>query len=83
MSELVLVLRLRSATVRALFSLKSNIFPLISHSKQMSKMYIERWHSAERCLKCTLKPEAQRTKFSLLEASLRVSKANFVCSKLP
>ena len=48
----------------------------------MSKMYIERWHSAEQCLKCTLKPEAQQTKFSLLEASLRVSERNLVCSRL-
>ena len=56
---------------------------MISHSKQMSKMYVERWHSAEQCLKCTLKPEAQRTKFSLLKASLTLSKANFVRSKRP
>ena len=44
----------------ALFSLKSNIFPLISHSKQMSKMYIERWLSAKQYLKCTLNAEAQQ-----------------------
>ena len=63
------------------FSLKSNIFPLISSSKQMSEMYIDRWHSAEQCLKCTLKPESQRSKFSLLKASLRGSKRNLVCSR--
>jgi len=54
-------------TRNEIFSLKQEISSLLSYSKRMSKMYIERWHSAKQFLKCTLKPEAQRTKFSLLE----------------